>query len=81
MSTVLLVRHGLTALTGSVLAGHTPGVHLDERGTAQAAAVAERIAVLPLAPSSAAHSNAASTRRSSSRPRSPAPPNSSWRSG
>jgi probable phosphomutase (TIGR03848 family) len=48
MSTVLLVRHGLTALTGSVLVGHTPGVHLDERGTAQAAAVAERIAVLPL---------------------------------
>ena len=48
MSTVLLVRHGLTALTGSVLAGHTPGVHLDERGTAQAAAAAERIAVLPL---------------------------------
>ncbi|HEX3336322.1 MAG TPA: histidine phosphatase family protein [Jatrophihabitans sp.] len=49
MSTLLLVRHGLTAMTGPVLAGRTPGVHLDERGQKQAAAVAERIAVLPLA--------------------------------
>jgi probable phosphomutase (TIGR03848 family) len=32
-----------------VLAGRTPGVHLDERGQRQAAAVAERIAALPLA--------------------------------
>jgi probable phosphomutase (TIGR03848 family) len=48
MSTLLLVRHGLTAMTGPVLAGRTPGVHLDERGQKQAAAVAERIAVLPL---------------------------------
>ncbi len=49
MSTVLLVRHGLTAMTGPVLAGRTPGVHLDERGQKQAAAVAERMAALPLA--------------------------------
>jgi probable phosphomutase (TIGR03848 family) len=49
MSTVLLVRHGLTAMTGPVLAGRTPGVHLDERGQKQAAAVAERIAAVPLA--------------------------------
>jgi probable phosphomutase (TIGR03848 family) len=48
MSTVLLVRHGLTSMTGPVLAGRTPGVHLDERGQKQAAAVAERIAALPL---------------------------------
>ena len=48
MSTLLLLRHGLTALTGPVLAGRTPGVHLDERGQRQAAAVAERIADLPL---------------------------------
>jgi probable phosphomutase (TIGR03848 family) len=48
MSTVLLVRHGLTAMTGPVLAGHTPELHLDDRGRKQAAAVAERIAVLPL---------------------------------
>ena len=49
MSTVLLVRHGLTAMTGPVLAGRTPDLHLDERGVKQAAAVAERIAALPLA--------------------------------
>ena len=49
MPTVLLLRHGLTAMTGPVLAGRTPAVHLDDRGKAQAAAVAGRLAVLPLA--------------------------------
>jgi probable phosphomutase (TIGR03848 family) len=49
MPTVFLLRHGLTAMTGPVLAGRTPGVHLDERGQAQAAAAADRLAVLPLA--------------------------------
>ena len=49
VATVLLVRHGLTAMTGPVLAGHTPGVHLDERGVAQARAVARRLAPVPLA--------------------------------
>ncbi|PZS16950.1 MAG: phosphoglycerate mutase [Pseudonocardiales bacterium] len=49
MSTLLLLRHGLTAMTGPVLAGRTPGLHLDERGQAQAAAAATRIAALPLA--------------------------------
>jgi probable phosphomutase (TIGR03848 family) len=48
MSTLLLLRHGLTEMTGPVLAGRTAGIHLDERGRKQAAAVAERIAVLPL---------------------------------
>lgn len=43
MTTVVLVRHGLTHLTGPVLAGWTPGLHLDERGRKQAAAVAERL--------------------------------------
>ena len=47
MTTVVLVRHGLTALTGPVLAGWTPGLHLDDRGVAQAAAVAERLAPVP----------------------------------
>jgi probable phosphomutase (TIGR03848 family) len=46
--TLLLVRHGLTALTGPILTGHTPGIGLDDRGRAQAAAVAERISSLPL---------------------------------
>jgi probable phosphomutase (TIGR03848 family) len=49
MSTVLLVRHGLTRSTGQVLAGRAPGLHLDDRGRAQAGAVAGRIAVLPVA--------------------------------
>jgi probable phosphoglycerate mutase len=49
MTTVLLVRHGLTAMTGPVLAGWTPGVHLDDRGLAQAAALAERLRPVPVA--------------------------------
>lgn len=49
MSTVLLVRHGLTALTGPVLAGRTTGVHLDDRGRTQAENLARRTATLPLA--------------------------------
>ncbi|GLW64975.1 phosphatase [Actinomadura rubrobrunea] len=49
MTTLLLVRHGLTALTGPVLAGWTPRVHLDERGREQARALAERLAPVPLA--------------------------------
>jgi probable phosphomutase (TIGR03848 family) len=36
-------------MTGPVLAGRTPAVHLDDRGQAQAAAVADRLAALPLA--------------------------------
>ncbi|HEY2044148.1 MAG TPA: histidine phosphatase family protein [Jatrophihabitans sp.] len=49
MTTVLLLRHGLTALTGPVLAGRRPGVGLDERGRAQADAVAQRLEAVPLA--------------------------------
>lgn len=49
MPTVFLLRHGLTAMTGPVLAGRLPGVHLDDRGTAQALKAADRLAVLPLA--------------------------------
>src|SRR5690242_922476 len=36
-------------MTGPVLAGHTPGVHLDERGRAQAEAMAARLVPVPLA--------------------------------
>ncbi|MBB5120659.1 phosphoglycerate mutase [Streptomyces eurocidicus] len=50
MPTLILVRHGRsTANTGGVLAGWTPGVALDERGAAQAAALPGRLAGLPLA--------------------------------
>ena len=48
MTTVLLVRHGLTATTGHVLTGWTPGIPLDDRGVAQAAALAARLAPLRL---------------------------------
>jgi probable phosphoglycerate mutase len=41
---VLLVRHGLTAGTGHVLTGRTPGIPLDDRGREQAAALAARLA-------------------------------------
>lgn len=49
MTRVVLLRHGLTAMTGPVLAGWTPGVSLDDRGRKQADAVAERLAGVPFA--------------------------------
>jgi probable phosphoglycerate mutase len=48
LTTVLLVRHGLTRLTGPVLAGWAPGLHLDERGIDQAAKLAERLRSVPV---------------------------------
>jgi probable phosphoglycerate mutase len=48
MSTLFLIRHGMTAQTGRVLYGQTEGVRLDERGLAQARLIAERFDVLPL---------------------------------
>lgn len=48
MTLVLVVRHGLTAATGTALSGRTPGIPLDDRGRAQAAAVAERLAQVRL---------------------------------
>jgi probable phosphomutase (TIGR03848 family) len=48
VTTVLLVRHGLTATTGQLLTGWTPGVGLDERGRAQAKALGERLAPVPV---------------------------------
>lgn len=47
---MLLVRHGRTTANASgVLAGWTPGVHLDDTGRAQAAALGQRLAAVPLA--------------------------------
>ena len=43
-TTVLFVRHGQTATTGTVLPGRAPGLHLSDTGRQQAEAVAERIA-------------------------------------
>lgn len=49
MATVILVRHGRTAANASgVLAGWTPGVHLDDKGREQAVAVGARLAAVPL---------------------------------
>jgi len=50
VATVILVRHGRTAANATgVLAGWTPGISLDDKGREQAAAVAARLAVVPLA--------------------------------
>ena len=49
MTTLVLVRHGRTALTGPVLAGWTPDLHLDEHGTKQADALAARLTKIPFA--------------------------------
>src|SRR5919107_2413687 len=50
VTTVILLRHGrTTANAGGVLAGWSPGVRLDDSGRAQAAAVAARLAPVPLA--------------------------------
>lgn len=46
-TTILLVRHGQTPTTGSVLPGRAKGLHLADAGKGQAAAVAERIAAMP----------------------------------
>ena len=43
---VLMVRHGKTPTTGSVLPGRAGGLHLADEGHAQASAVAERLAAL-----------------------------------
>jgi probable phosphomutase (TIGR03848 family) len=49
MTVVLVVRHGLTASTGKALTGWLPGIDLDDRGRQQAAAMASRLAEVPLA--------------------------------
>ncbi len=45
---LLLVRHGVADATGKRLYGRSPGIHLSERGRAQAEAVAERLKDLPI---------------------------------
>ena len=49
-TTVLLVRHGVTETTGIILPGRTPGLHLSERGVAQAKRVADRLGELARKP-------------------------------
>ena len=45
-TTILLVRHGQTATTGTLLPGRAPGLHLADEGVRQAERAAERIAEL-----------------------------------
>lgn len=45
---VLLVRHGVTPTTGTVLPGRAPGLHLAPRGVEQAEKAARRLAPLPI---------------------------------
>lgn len=50
MATVILARHGRTAANATgILAGRSKGVHLDDTGTGQARAAAERLTGLDLA--------------------------------
>jgi probable phosphomutase (TIGR03848 family) len=49
-TTVLLVRHGATATTGTILPGRAAGLHLAERGVAQAEALALRLGELARKP-------------------------------
>jgi len=46
----LLVRHGRTPTTGSVLPGRAAGLHLSDEGRAQAEATADRVAALKRPP-------------------------------
>lgn len=48
MTTLFLIRHGLTAVTGKTLYGRTSGISLDVRGRAQAERLAERFASVHL---------------------------------
>lgn len=46
---LLLIRHADNDWVGERLAGWTPGVHLNDKGCAQVAALAQRLAEVPLA--------------------------------
>ncbi len=48
MTTLFLIRHGLTAQTGTTLYGQTRGIPLDHRGRAQAEQIAARFAAVKL---------------------------------
>jgi probable phosphoglycerate mutase len=48
MSVLLLVRHGHTDTAGKRLTGWDRGIHLNDRGRREAAALAERLAAVPI---------------------------------
>jgi probable phosphoglycerate mutase len=45
---LVLVRHAVTAQTGPMLSGRTPGIDLSDKGREQAKALGERLARLPI---------------------------------
>ncbi len=47
-TTLVLVRHAVTAHTGPLLSGRMPGVDLSEKGVEQAEAAGARLAALPI---------------------------------
>jgi probable phosphomutase (TIGR03848 family) len=49
MTTFLLIRHGSCDPVGKSIAGRAPGIHLNDTGRAQATALAERLAAVPVA--------------------------------
>ncbi|HUV09421.1 MAG TPA: histidine phosphatase family protein, partial [Acidimicrobiia bacterium] len=46
---LVLARHAVTAQTGPLLSGRSPGIDLSESGRAQATALGVRLAGLPVA--------------------------------
>jgi probable phosphoglycerate mutase len=46
---LVLVRHAVTAQTGPMLSGRTPGIDLSDQGREQATRLGERLAKLPIA--------------------------------
>lgn len=49
MTHLLLIRHGINDMVGKkLLAGWLPGIHLNDAGQAQAAALADRLAHVPI---------------------------------
>jgi probable phosphoglycerate mutase len=48
MTVLVLIRHGMTSVTGRKLTGWSPGVHLSAEGHTQAERLAERLEPLPI---------------------------------
>src|SRR5687767_14830086 len=49
MTRFLLIRHATNPTVGKLLAGRSPGVHLDAQGLEQARSLSQRLLELPLA--------------------------------
>ena len=47
-TTFLLIRHGVTAITGSVITGRLPGYSLTPQGQQQAEAICTYLSAMPI---------------------------------